>query len=100
MGTIAINEGFLTAVQVEEINALQKKSKEYVTLFYKNIIRFITTEVHISESVKLSEDKRYSRIFEQEIYGAHGYYTAFTGEDAALIPFHTNMGDYVLIIGN
>jgi hypothetical protein len=61
--------------------------KEYVTLFYKNIVRFITSEVHISKSFKLTEKDQYNFVFEQEIFGDKQIYTAYTGEKNVLIPF-------------
>lgn len=61
--------------------------KEYVTLFYKNIIRFITNEVYISEPVKLNGDEQYNYLFEQKIKGDQELYTAYTANDNVLISF-------------
>jgi len=61
--------------------------REYVTLFYKNIVRFITSEVYISESFKLTEENIYNFVFEQEILGEKQIYTAYTGEENVLIQF-------------
>lgn len=61
--------------------------KEYVALFYKNIIRFITNEVYISEPEKLSRDEEYSHLFEQKIIGDRELYTAYTASENVLISF-------------
>lgn len=61
--------------------------KEYVTLFYKNIIRFISNEVYISEPVKLNNDEQYNYLFEQKINGDQEIYTAYTANDNVIISF-------------
>jgi|LGOV01.1.fsa_nt_gb hypothetical protein len=61
--------------------------KDYVTLFYKNIIRFITDEVYISESIKLENNEEYEYLFEQTIRGDKNLYTAYTASNDVLILF-------------
>ncbi|BEP29247.1 hypothetical protein [Helicovermis profundi] len=61
--------------------------KDYVTLFYKNIIRFISDEVYISESTKLESNEKYKFLFEQNIRDDKNLYTAYTASRDVLISF-------------
>lgn len=59
--------------------------KAYVVLFYKNMVRFITDEVHISPSVQIISPIEIKRTFEQTLYGDQDLYTAYTAEDDTLM---------------
>lgn len=83
----ALKNGKIEEVIYKMIETDDEVIKAYVTLFYKNIIRFITSDVYISKSVQLNADELHKYIFEQEIYGKKELYTAYTADEMVLIPF-------------
>ena len=82
-----LKNGKVDEVIYNIIKTEDRVKKEYVTLFYKNIIRFITNDVYISEPEKLSGDEQYNYLFEQKIKGDQEIYTAYTANEKALISF-------------
>lgn len=72
--------------------------KEYIALFYKNIVRFITNDVYISESIKVNE-KQFKYLFEQNIVNEKSLYTAFSIKDNDLLLFSSKYsGEKIEII--
>jgi hypothetical protein len=82
-----LKNGKVDEVIYNIINTENQVIKEYVTLFYKNIIRFITNEVYISEPVKLNGDEKFKYLFEQKLKGDQELYTAYTADESVLISF-------------
>lgn len=57
---------------------------DFVTLFVKNIIRFIDRNVFINRVERVSSILE-NHLFQQDIIGEHRIFTAFTGDDAAIL---------------
>lgn len=66
--------------------------KEYVTLFYKNTVRFIDSAVRI-DHVEVVKSKNYDFIIKQEIIGAKRIYTGFGADTDVLIKFSGKFAD-------
>lgn len=83
----SLKDGKVEQVIYHMLDTKDPVIKEYVSLFYKNMIRFITDEVHISESIELSGGATYEHLFEQEIMGQKDLYSAYSGNGESLILF-------------
>ena len=92
----ALKNGKIDEVIYKMIETDDEIIKEYVTLFYKNIIRFITNDVYISQSIKLNADEQHKYIFEQEIYGKKELYTAYTADESVLMPFSSKYAGEII----
>lgn len=57
---------------------------DFVTLFVKNIIRFIDRNVFINRVERVSSILE-KHLFQQDIIGEHTIFTAFTGDDEAIL---------------
>lgn len=68
--------------------------KEYISLFYKNMIRFVDSNIHINHVFVVS-NKSYDMIIKQNITGSKRIYTAFGGDAATLTKFASNYADEV-----
>lgn len=66
--------------------------KEYITLFYKNVVRFIDSTFRIEE-VTLVDSNQYDFIIKQEIIGPKRIYTAFAAETDTMIKFSSRFAD-------
>lgn len=66
--------------------------KEYITLFFKNMVRFIDSNVHINH-VEVIESKQYDFIVKQDIIGAKRVYTGFGAPTDVLIKLASKYAD-------
>lgn len=66
--------------------------KEYISLFYKSVTRFIDSVVRVEE-VNLVDSNQYDFIVKQEIIGPKRIYTAFAGETDSMIKFSSRFAD-------
>lgn len=83
----SLKDGKIESVIYNVLNVEDEKIKAYVTLFYKNLIRFITNDVHVCTATRLGSKEKHDFLFEQELHGDSSLYTAFTGHKEFLIPF-------------
>lgn len=58
--------------------------KEYITLFYKNILRFIDSAVHL-DHVETIDQRQYDFLIKQDIIGPKRVYTGFAAKTDVLI---------------
>lgn len=66
--------------------------KEYITLFYKNVVRFIDSSLHISH-VELIESRQYDYIIKQDIIGPKRIYTGFGASTDVLVKIASEYAD-------
>lgn len=66
--------------------------QEYITLFFKNMIRFIDSIVRIDELIVI-DSKQYDYIIKQDITGPKRIYTAFGGKSDVLVKFASEYAD-------
>lgn len=66
--------------------------KEYITLFYKNMVRFIDASVHL-DHLEIITDKQYDCIIRQDIIGPKRIYTGFAGDSEVLIKIASEYAD-------
>jgi CheY-specific phosphatase CheX len=68
--------------------------KEYISLFYKNVTRFVDANLRI-EQVEIIDEKSYEVIIKQDITGPRRIYTGFAGTSQTMIRFASNYADEV-----
>jgi len=66
--------------------------KEYITLFYKNVVRFIDSNIRI-DHVEIIESKQYDYIIKQDIIGHKRIYTGFGAKTETLVKFASQYAD-------
>lgn len=66
--------------------------KEYISLFYKSITRFIDQSVYL-EQLEIIENRNYEVLLKQEIVGAKRIYTGFAAETNVLKKFASRFAD-------
>lgn len=66
--------------------------KEYITLFYKNVVRFIDSSLYIKH-VELIDSREYDYIIKQDIIGAKRIYTGFGASTDVLIKVASEYAD-------
>lgn len=65
---------------------------DFVTLFVKNIIRFVDRNVYINRVERVSSILE-KHLFQQDILGDHRIFTAFTGDDEAILEIASKHAD-------
>ena len=88
-----LKDGRIDSVIYNVLNIDNEPIKAYVTLFYKNLVRFITNEVHVCTATQISSKESHPVLFNQEIHGDINLFTAFTGHETFLIPFAEKYAD-------
>lgn len=83
----SLKDGRIESVIYNVLNIDDDRIKAYVTLFYKNLVRFITNDVHVCTATRLNSKEKHDFLFEQVFHGDQNLYTAFTGHKEFLIPF-------------
>jgi len=68
--------------------------KEYISLFFKNMIRFIDPNLHI-DHVETIDHRTYDTIIKQDIIGSKRIYTGFAGTSDNLRKFASRYADEV-----
>lgn len=66
--------------------------KEYISLFYKNVVRFIDSSIRI-EHLEIIETKTYEFLVKQDIIGPKRIYTGFAGKSDVLMKFASKYAD-------
>lgn len=66
--------------------------KEYISLFYKNIVRFIDSNIHINH-VEVIDSKQYDFLIKQDIIGPKRIYTGFASTSDVLVKFASKYAD-------
>lgn len=66
--------------------------KEYITLFYKNTVRFIDSSLSI-DHVEIIDSKQYDYIIKQDITGPKRVYTGFAAKTDVLIKLASEYAD-------
>ncbi len=66
--------------------------KEYITLYYKNVVRFIDSSVRI-DNVEVIDSVKYDFLIKQEIVGPKRIYTGFAGQVNTLVKFAAMFAD-------
>ncbi len=66
--------------------------KEYITLFYKNVVRFVDSTIHI-DHVEVIESRQYDYIIKQDIIGPKRIYTGFGASSDVLIKIASEYAD-------
>lgn len=74
----------MTAFLAFEKTGMSKFYIDFVTLFVKNIIRFVDTNVYIDRVEKV-DSIMYNHFFKQHIKGQHDMFTGYSAETAALL---------------
>jgi len=93
----------MTAFLAFEKNEMSQYYIDFVTLFVKNIIRFIDSNVYVDRVEKVDR-MVYPHVFKQVIKGDPSIFTAYSGDDAALLDLasqhagqvFTEFGEYPL----
>lgn len=68
--------------------------KEYITLFYKNVLRFIDPSLRIDQ-VKHINMESYDILVKQDIIGPKRIYTGFGGPSSVMMKFASNYADEI-----
>lgn len=66
--------------------------KEYITLYYKNVIRFIDSSIRI-DHVEVIDSRQYDYIIKQDIVGPKRIYTGFGAKTDVLVRFASQYAD-------
>ncbi len=74
----------MTAFLAFEKSGMSEFYIDFVTLFVKNIIRFIDTNVYVDRVEKV-DSIIYKHLFTQKISGAAKIFTAYSGDDKAIL---------------
>lgn len=66
--------------------------KEYISLFYKNIIRFIDSNIRI-DHVEIVDERQYECMIKQDLTGHKRIYTGYAGNNDVLLNFASRYAD-------
>jgi hypothetical protein len=66
--------------------------KEYISLFYKNVVRFIDSNLRI-DHVEVIESRQYDYLIKQDITGPKRIYTGFGGKTEVLVKLASEYAD-------
>lgn len=71
------------------LNGVPQNVQDYATLFYKNMVRFVTPDVHLAEIALKSEHSEAAHLFSQSLIAAdqEKRITAFTADQGTLVQF-------------